>query len=803
MTTDFEQRYLAARKKLIEAEFSFLNPEQRRAVMSIDGPLLLLAGAGSGKTTVLINRIANLIRYGAASECNYVPADATEADLAVLEAGLSDEARRIAAVDPVEPWRIIAITFTNKAADELKTRLERTLGPCAQEIWAQTFHSACVRILRRDADRLGFSRSFTIYDTNDSAAVVKKITRDFDLDEKLFPYRLVLSVISKAKDEMQTPEEFLAQAKRSYDIRKTKVGEIYAEYAKRLREADAMDFDDLILNTVRLLQDNEDVRSHYQRKFQYVLVDEYQDTNNLQYLLASTLAGGYENICVVGDDDQSIYKFRGATIENILSFEKQYQATKVIRLEQNYRSTQAILNAANAVISHNKSRKGKCLWTKNVAGDKITVYEAANESFEANYVADSIITTSKGKNFKDYAVLYRTNAQSNAMEYAFKRSGIPYRIIGGTRFFDRAEVKDMLAYLCVINNRADDLRLGRIINNPPRGIGAKTVEMAQRQAEAAGIPLYHVVSDPYSYPSLEKAAGKLMKFTVLIEDCAELLKTMTLPDFYEELMLRTGYLAMLEEKDDVESRTRAENVRELKSSIVSYVENTDTPTLAGFLEEIALYTDIEQYDADADAVVMMTMHSAKGLEFPNVFLVGLEEGLFPGSRSQGDPEELEEERRLCYVAITRAKRNLTISYARQRMLYGHTTTNLPSRFVDELPEECIKRVGVQKNAYENKPRDYGTFGRVSIYGDYESFSQLPQEERKPRKEYSAFSQKPAASAPAPGFQKGDMVQHTAFGRGMVLTVLPMGNDALLEVAFDNVGTKRLMAKTAGAHMKKL
>ena len=408
----------------------------------------------------------------------------------------------------------------------------------------------------------------------------------------------------------------------------------------------------------------------------------------------------------------------------------------------------------------------------------------------------------KGRNFKDFAVLYRTNAQSNAVENAFKRSGIPYRIIGGTRFFDRAEVKDMLAYLCVINNRADELRLQRIINNPPRGIGGKTLEMAQRQAAAAGVPLYTVVSDPYSYPSLEKSAAKLMAFTVVIEECAELLTTLSLPDFYEEVMLRTGYLKMLEEKDDIEARTRAENVRELKSSILAYMENTDTPTLAGFLEEIALYTDIEQYDPDADAVVMMTMHAAKGLEFPNVFLTGFEEGLFPSNRCLNEPEELEEERRLCYVAITRAKQNLVISYARQRMLYGRTTTNLPSRFVDELPAESVKRIGAPKPSYaQSAPRQYGSFGRVSIYGDaYNDFSQIPARP-KPQKDYSVHTQPKAA--PKVSFAAGEMVQHKAFGRGMVLTVLPMGNDALLEIAFDGVGTKRLMANTASQHMKKL
>ena len=503
----------------------------------------------------------------------------------------------------------------------------------------------------------------------------------------------------------------------------------------------------------------------------------------------------------MGDDDQSIYKFRGATIENILSFEKQYRGAKVIRLEQNYRSTQSILNAANAVISHNQGRKGKKLWTKNDPGDKITVYEAMNESDEANYVAGRIFSISKGRNFKDFAILYRTNAQSNALEYAFKRNSIPYRIIGGTRFFDRAEVKDMLAYLCVINNRADDLRLLRIINNPPRGIGAKTIEMASRQAEAAGVPLYTVISDPYSYPSLEKAAAKLMAFTVLIEDCAELLKTLSLPDFYEELLIHTGYVTMLEGKDDVESRGRLENIRELKSSIVSYCENTDMPTLSGFLEEIALYTDIEQYDAEADAVVMMTMHAAKGLEFPHVFLVGLEEGLFPGSRSLGDPEEMEEERRLCYVAITRAKRSLTICYARQRMLYGRTTTNIASRFVDEIPLECVEKIEQPKPKYD-QPRDYGSFGRVSIYGDYESYSPRPTGSA-PKQAYSSVISEGKKKAPAVSFSKGEMVQHKAFGRGMVLSVIPMGGDALLEIAFDGVGTKKLMANTASQHMTKL
>lgn len=795
MTEQMISRFLTARKRYITAQFSSLNKMQQEAVLATEGPLLLLAGAGSGKTTVLINRIANLIRFGCASDSNLVPDTVTEEDVFFLEAltePVCDFDRRradaLCALEPAAPWSIIAITFTNKAANELKERLSAMLGAEALDIWAMTFHSACCRILRREIERLGYNKSFTIYDTSDAERLMKQIIKDMGLDEKTFPAKYVLSIISREKDNMVTADEFQHRIALSGDHRMTHIAKAYQRYQAKLKENNALDFDDIIFKTVTLLQEHEDVRSYYQRKFRYVLVDEYQDTNHLQYMLTSLLAGGRENICVVGDDDQSIYRFRGATIANILDFEKNYHGSRVIRLEQNYRSTQTILNAANSVISHNIGRKGKRLWTGNVAGDPITVYEASDEGAEANFVASQIISGSKGKNFKDYAILYRTNAQSNALEFSLKRNGIPYRVIGGMRFFDRAEIKDMLSYLCVINNRTDDLRLQRIINNPPRGLGAKTLETAQRLADAEGTGLYHVISNPGSYGPLEKASVKLMQFTKMIEGLSELLEEgMALTDFYDEVMRRTGYAAMLETKATEENTTKLENIKELKSSIASYAQTAEAPTLAGFLEEIALYTDLEQYHEGDDAVVMMTIHSAKGLEFPNVFLVGLEEGLFPGMRAIGDMEEMEEERRLCYVAITRAKKHLSMSYAKQRMLYGRTSATLPSRFLREIPEEQLLRKGTTYSRGEQT----GSIARGYTVNSLPRTGYLNS--------HPSSQKKPVAL----NLNKGDMVQHTAFGKGMVLSVLKMADDALLEIAFDTLGTKKLMAKTASAHMKKL
>ena len=848
---DQELRFARARRDAIARDFTRLNPEQQRAVLTTEGPLLLLAGAGSGKTTVLINRIANLMRYGRGSDSPEVPGWATEEDLAFLEGYAAareqpapeDKQRqeRLCALEPAAPWTILAITFTNKAAGELKERLARMLGPSAEDVWASTFHSACVRILRRDIERLGFSSSFTIYDTDDSLRVIKDCMKDLEMDDKQFPPRSVSGYISRAKDEMLLGEEYLARCEKSGDFRLTKIARVYVEYQRRLWEASALDFDDIILHTVRLLQKFDDVREYYQKKFRYVLIDEYQDTNNLQYLLASTLAGGYENFCVVGDDDQSIYRFRGATIENILSFEKQYPKCRTIRLEENYRSTRHILEASNAVIRNNHGRKGKELWTKAGEGEKLHLYTAMNENDEAKFVADRIVEdVAQGRKWKDHAILYRMNAQSNQLENACKRSGIPYRIIGGTRFFDRAEVKDMIAYLAVLNNPEDDLRLTRIINNPPRGIGAKTIEVAQEIARREEASLYAVIDNARTYPELERSAGKLAQFTSLMGELAGLLGEMPLDRFYEELILRTGYATMLEAKNTVEDRTRLENVRELLTSIRGYMENAgDEPTLAGFLDEIALYTDLDSHDPDQDCVVMMTMHAAKGLEFPVVFLVGAEEGIFPGIRAIGETEEMEEERRLCYVAMTRAKEKLYITCANQRMLFGRTSANRPSRFVAEVPEEHLERSGRSGPSFgeeggwggiPSRASGYTGYGEDFARGSYgggraaqsmarSPYDQRPQpacpapahapsgQTRRPaqgvgRSGFAAYAAS-AASAGTPSFQKGDTVRHKAFGRGMILSIQKMGGDALAEIAFDEVGTKRLMLKSAAAHMEKL
>ena len=718
LSEEQQTRFAALRRQLIAREFSHMNPRQLEGVLATEGPLLLLAGAGSGKTTVLIHRIANLLRYGKGSDSQEVPDYVTQEDLAFLEGYAQTQnpteqetsrANLLCAVEPAAPWQVIAITFTNKAAGELKERLEQKIGPQALDIWAATFHSACVRILRRDIEKLGFPSSFTIYDTDDSLRVIKESLKELNMDDKSFPPRTVLGYISRAKDEMLLAPEFMDQCRAKGDFRLQKIANVYLAYQKKLWAAGALDFDDIILHTVRLLQQFPEVREYYQRKFRYVLIDEYQDTNHLQYLLAALLAGGRKNICVVGDDDQSIYRFRGATIENILSFESEYKNARVIRLEQNYRSTGNILEAANAVIRNNRGRKGKNLWTEHGEGEKVHFYTAGNEREEGMYVASQLLKAyGEGKQWRDCAVLYRMNALSNQIEMALKSNSIPYRVVGGFRFFERAEIKDMLSYLCVIHNPDDDLRLLRVVNNPPRGIGAKTMETARGIAAQMGRSLWDVISHAGEIPELQKAAPKFQKFVDLIRAMQRLAEETDLPEFYETLVQESGYAGMLSEKKDNESKTRLENVHELTSSISGYLENAEEPSLGGFLDEVALYTDLDGVEDADNCVTLMTMHAAKGLEFPVVFVIGMEEGVFPGYRAIGEEEELEEERRLCYVALTRAKERLCLTCAAQRMLFGRTAANLPSRFVQEIPADRVDAGGRVRRPQRDAFQDGGS-----------------------------------------------------------------------------------------------
>ena len=772
--TNLERRFITARRAAITADFQKLNPRQQEGVLTTEGPLLLLAGAGSGKTTVLINRVANLLRYGRGSDCEDIPVPVDEDTVTFLEeyvtapAAEREEQRPLmqylCAVEPASPWEVLAITFTNKAANELKERLGRMLGEeQARDVWASTFHSACVRILRRDIDRIGFDRSFTIYDSDDSKRVIKDVLKELSLEEKSFPPREILSVISQAKDSMQSPEEFIHYWEGVNDWRRIRIGKVYALYSKKLREANALDFDDIILHTVRLLESCPDVLERYQRKFRYILIDEYQDTNHLQYLLVSLLAGGWRNICVVGDDDQSIYRFRGADISNILSFEKEYRGARTIRLEQNYRSTQNILDAANAVIRHNEGRKGKTLWTENGDGEKVIIKTAFNESDEANYVVGQVMTDyRRGGNWKDHAVLYRMNAQSNALEYAFKRNGVPYKIYGGMKFFDRAEIKDMLAYLCVINNPADDLRLRRIVNVPSRKIGQATVDKAQTIATEQETTLYQVFRQAVDYPELKNVAGKLIAFTELIESMRRQVEGCDLIELYEMVCDKSGYTAALREKNDMESRGRLENVEELKSSIQGYLENVEgEPSLSGFLDEVALYTDLDSQSDSDNCVTMMTMHAAKGLEFPHVYVVGMEDGLFPGNRAMGDAEKMEEERRLCFVAMTRAQKALYLSEAEGRNLDG--SPRYPSRFLLDIDDSLLQFTHTPREDLIRQAREYIGFSTRLL-----DESSLPQ-----------------------GFAPGTRVRHAVFGPGTVLELDPAQRAQLVQ--FDSMPTPRLLS----------
>lgn len=785
---------LALRRAVLEKDFARMNDRQKQAVFTVNGPLLILAGAGSGKTTVLINRIANILRYGDAYNSTYLRDDLDENDIAACKAyiengtPLTTESQEHLSVSACAPWRIMAITFTNKAAGELKDRLCAMLGETANDIWASTFHSTCARILRHDGERIGYSSHFTVYDTDDQRRLMKSILKELDISEKNITPKSILNEISRAKDSLISPAEYALTV--GDDFRLKIISRAYTTYQKRLEDADAMDFDDLINKVVELFKKCPDVLEYYQNRFRYLMVDEYQDTNHAQYTFVRMLAEKSGNLCVVGDDDQSIYKFRGATIENILSFENTFQNATVIRLEQNYRSTQNILDAANAVIEHNTERKGKTLWTQNGTGAMIHLHTAENETDEAERITKIILDgVAAGRKFSDYAVLYRMNSQSLTFERNFAKSGVPHRIIGGTRFYERREIREMIAYLSVINNPSDEMRLRRIINTPKRSIGDRSVEVAAQIGQQTGETLFEVVSHAKDYPALSRAANKMTLFAAQMQGLIELNndEKVTLGELYDELVERIDYLNFLKTDDPESAEDRAANVQELASNLRRFEEENPEGTLSDFLEEVSLITDIDNYDNNADSVVLMTVHSAKGLEFPVVFLPGMEENIFPGMASVYVPSEVEEERRLAYVAITRAKEELYIFHAESRMIFGMTNRNRVSRFVEEIPETLVEHT--RSRDYSARPVSMPSFGGAKPFGEAPKTKSVA--------EAGGFVPKPRVKpAPAGTYRVGDTVLHKAFGTGLIVSATPMANDTLLEVAFDKVGTKKLFANFA-------
>ena len=859
---DITKEYLALRDQYIESRFARLNPVQRQAVFATEGPLLILAGAGSGKTTVLVNRIANIIRFGSAHGSTELPRPVTEADLNDLRNAVAagrDLPRETAylAVHPARPWNVLAITFTNKAAGELKERLRAMLGDTlGGDVNASTFHSACVRMLRRDAERIGFPKSFTIYDSDDQQRVIKQIYKDLMIDDKFLPVKSAIGQISSFKDKLLSAEDVAGEP--FPNTKAQLVSKIYTAYAGRLKAAGAMDFDDLIFHTVKLLQNDAEAREYYQNRFRYVVVDEYQDTSIAQFHLVRLLAGGTNNVCVVGDDDQSIYKFRGATIENILNFEKVFTGAKTIRLEQNYRSTANILNAANSVIKNNMGRKGKTLWTDHGDGEKVHHYTATNEQDEASHIADVIGEhLREGASLKDHAVLYRMNAQSNPIETYFARAGIPYRIVGGQRFFDRKEVKDINSYLAVIVNPRDDVRLRRIINEPARKIGMTTIEKIGELAASKGVPMMEIIAHVRDYPELQRAAAALERFYEMYRELCDLSVSEPLDQFVGDVIAKSGYEAMLKAMKE-EGETRRENLGQLVSSIKTYADqNGEDATLSGFLEEVALISDLDSYDTDADSVTMMTIHSAKGLEFPYVFVVGMEDGIFPGEMAKYNEEDMEEERRLCYVAITRAKKELYLSTSRTRMIFGQTRRNPPSAFLSEIDPGLLDETqspeltgygggfgagygsystnvpggrsgysgasrGYLNSEYNAHPRggfgggyssgfasgghespnSYGgrhqvqSTGFGSGYGRSRSAGNTAPAGAGTSTLAGAPSAAPQKKAAAASYAAGDIVEHRVFGRGKVLKATPIAGDCIVEIQFDRVGVKKTMANYA-------
>lgn len=741
--------------------YDTLNEPQREAVYYTEGPLLILAGAGSGKTRVLTHRIAYLIE----------------------EKG-------------VNPWNILAITFTNKAAGEMRERVDRLVGFGSESIWVSTFHSMCVRILRRHISLLGYDTNFTIYDADDQKMLMKDVCKLLQIDTKIYKERALLAAVSHAKNELVTPEEFRLNA--GGDFSQRKIAEVYEEYEKQLKANNALDFDDLLIKTVQLFQTQADVLEYYQERFRYIMVDEYQDTNTVQFELVRLLASKYRNLCVVGDDDQSIYKFRGANIKNILNFEQYFEDAKVIKLEQNYRSTSNILNAANAVIRNNAGRKDKTLWTDNGEGEKIQFRQFDSAYDEAEYIVDDIRKRVREKEYSyhDNVILYRTNAQSRMFEEKFVTANIPYKIVGGINFYARREIKDLLAYLKTVDNGKDDLAVRRIVNVPKRGIGLTSINRVQDYAAAYNIGFYDALRAVDLIPNIGRGASKLESFVALIEHFKTDAEDMSISDLLKEIIEETGYIESLQAEDMVEAETRIENIDELLSKVAAYEEDcedrNEPASLSGFLEEVALVADIDSLDEDTDYVVLMTLHSAKGLEFPNVYLAGMEDGLFPSymTITADDPEEVEEERRLCYVGITRAEKELTLTCARRRMIRGETQYNKMSRFLKEIPMELLSTGAVFTKDKEESE------AKVSAYMQAKQAFKA-----KPFGGSAPYSQSPAKSFGKPSgkgldYKTGDRVRHIKFGEGTVTAIIEGGRDYEVTVAFDTAGTKKMFAAFA-------
>ncbi len=809
--------FLQLRQNIIRKTFSKMNDMQFEAVVSVKGPLLILAGAGSGKTTVLVNRIVNLIRYGDAYESELTYKKVEEGDIIKMKQFLDGdntvlpEIEDLLRFDCVRPWNILAITFTNKAASELKSRIEAAVGEGGSDVFASTFHAFCSRILRKESLTLGFTSHFTIYDTDDSQRAMKQVMKALSIDEKTLGHKAILHEISRAKDSLISPDEYNKNA--GNDRRAQLIGSAYKRYQALLQASDAMDFDDIIVYTVKLFRESSEILSYYQDRFKYIMVDEYQDTNHAQYILTKLLAEKYGNICVVGDDDQSIYRFRGATIRNILDFEKNFSDTKIIRLEQNYRSTAHILNAANNVISNNFERKGKELWTDNGEGDKIYCKTTYDEQAEAQFVANTITdSAASGKKWNDHVILYRMNAQSNNIERALVRSGIPYRIIGGHRFYDRKEIKDAIAYLSLIVNTSDDIRLMRIINEPKRGIGDSSIAAIRDIAYAQNMSMFEAIKSAKDFPSLSRSLPKLLSFAAMIERFRKESETLPPHELLRLILNETAYIDSIAQNEPEKYEDRLANLDELASNLVRFFEENPEAGLRNFLEDVTLMSDIDNYNADSDTVILMTLHSAKGLEFPVCFIIGMEEGVFPGVQSMYDPGNIEEERRLAYVGITRAKEKLYLVNAGTRMLYGSTSHNRLSRFVTEIPNE-LKHIdndmayssgsafsnAVSGYSYGSEPSvEARPFRSASASGN-DSFPKInssPSANSVFQSAASTISGIQKNEAPLDSYKPGDTVNHKKFGIGVVVKADSVGNDVLLEIAFQETGTKKLMARMA-------